>query len=241
MAGAPFDERKFTDLEVRRILKKAVEDSKPRTLTKGEGLSLSELKAIAGEVGIDPARVEDAARLVVLEGGGRPNLLLGSPTVLNVERKVDAEFDPADTPEALSLIRRTMGQQGEASEIHGSLEWAVKGDIGERFVTLTSKDGVTAITGSANLANAAILTFLPAGIVGAIIALVGIVKAIQDGSMVGLIVGLAVLPILFPALRGILRRIFESESAKLQRVVSDLAQLTERSSASQPEPDALLD
>ncbi len=240
MAGAAFDERKFTDQEVRRILKKAVEDSEPRALTKGEGLSLSELKAIAGEVGIDPARVEDAARLVLL-GDSRPNPLLGAPTVLNVERKVDAEFDPADTPEALALIRRTMGQQGEANEIHGSLEWAVKSDIGERFVTLTSKEGVTSITGSANLANAAILTFLPAGIIGAIITFVGIVKSIQDGSMVGLIIGLAVLPILFPVVRAILRRVSDSESAKLQRVVSDLAQLTARSSGPELEPEAAPD
>jgi hypothetical protein len=185
------------------------------------------LKSIGREVGIDPARLEDAARAVALKRGRRPNLLLGAPTVLNLERKVDGAFDPEETPEILSLIRRTMGQQGEVDEIHGSLEWTAKGDAGERYVTLSSRNGATTIRGSANLTNGALLTFLPTGIVGLIASLVGLIKFVEAGSLVGLIVCLAVIPALYIILRTIFGKISESEAARLQQVVEDLARLTE--------------
>ncbi|MGW8265496.1 MAG: hypothetical protein ACWGSQ_03960 [Longimicrobiales bacterium] len=225
MADAPIDERRFTDDEVREILKKAVEKAPSRALARRDGLSLAELKAIGGEVGIDPARMEEAARAVALRKGQRTNRILGAPTVLTFERKVPGEFNPEDTPEILSLIRRTMGRQGEVDEIHGSLEWTAKGDSGERYVTLSSRDGTTTISGSANLSNAAILTYLPAGMMGLITSLVGLIKFVQDGSQIGLVVCLAVLPTLYPILRTILRMISGSEAARLEEVVDELARL----------------
>jgi len=229
MADMPIDERKFTDEEVREILKKAVEKAPSRALAKSEGLSLADLKAIGGEVGIDPARLEDAARAVAMKGGTRQHSILGGPTVLNFERKVEGEFDPEDTPEILAVIRRTMGQQGEVDEIHGSLEWKAKGEASERYVTLSPRDGVTTICSSANLSGAAILTYLPPGIMGAIASFVGLIKFAKDGSQMGLVVFLAVLPILYPILRTVFSKISGSESAKLERVVDELARLTEGS------------
>jgi hypothetical protein len=229
MADVPIDDRKFTDEEVREILKKAVEKAPSRALVKSEGLSLAELKSIGGEVGIDPDRMEDAARAVALRKDNRPNRVLGAPTVLNFERKVQGEVDPEDTPEVLSLIRRTMGRQGEVDEIHGSLEWTANSDAGERYVTLTSREGTTTISGSANLSNTAVLTYLPAGMMGLIASFVGLIKFVQDGSQVGLFVCLAVLPILYPILRTIFSKVVGSESAKLEMVVNELARLTEGS------------
>ena len=227
MADTPIDERKFTDREVREILKKAVERAPSRALAKSEGLSLAELKAIGGEVGIDPARLEDAARAVTQKGGNRPSQILGGPTVLNFERRVEGEFDPADTPEILALIRRTMGSQGEVDEIHGSLEWRAKGDSGERYVTLSSKDGATTISSSANLTNAAVLTYLPAGLLGVLAAVIGTIAALDAGSGVGLIVALAVFPLLYTIFRTVFRKVTDFQSAKLQRVVDELARLAE--------------
>lgn len=229
MVDTPIDERRFTDQEVREILKKAVEKAPSRALVKSQGLSLAELKTIGGEVGIDPARLEDAARAVVERRGIKPSSILGGPTVLNFERKVEGEFDPEDTPEILSVIRRTMGQQGEVDEIHGSLEWKSKGDSGDRYVTLLPRDGTTTIHGSSNLTNTAVLTFVPAGAMGLITSMVGLIKFVQDGSQIGLIVCLAVLPILYPILRTIMSKVSDWESAKLQRVVDELARMTEGS------------
>jgi hypothetical protein len=229
MTDTPIDERKFTDREVREILKKAVERAPSGALMKSEGLSLAELKSIGQEVGIDPARLEDAARSVVLGGGNQPNRFLGAPTVLTFDRKVQGEIGPEHTPEILARIRRIMGQHGEVDEIHGSLEWSTTGESGERFVTISSRDGATTIQGSANLHQAAIVTFLPIGILGVLGAVIGSIVALENGSPLGFVFGLSILPILYPALRTIFRKVTEKEATKLQQVVDELARLTEGS------------
>lgn len=220
----PLEERRFTDREVREILKKAVEQAPSRGRTSREGFTLGELKAIGREVGIAPARLEEAARAVALEGGRRPGALLGAPTVLDVERRVEGELERADTPEVLSLIRRTMGQQGEVEEVGGSLEWSAGSDAVDRYVTLSSKEGTTTIRGSANLSNAVALTYLPAGLLGLMASLVGLAEFMREGSITGLVVFLTVLPVLYPILRTVLGKISRAESARLNRVVDDLAQ-----------------
>ena len=229
MADTPIDERRFTDKEVHEILKKAVEKAPSRALVKSEGLSLAELKAIGGEVGIDPARLEDAARAITLGVGERPNPLLGGHTVLNFERKVEGEFDPRDTTEIISRIRRIMGRQGEVNEVYGSLEWSDKGESGERYVTLSSRDGTTTIRSSANLTQTAVVTFLPAGIFGFIMTFAGLARFVKSGSEIALILALTGLPILYSITRTIFAKFSRSESAKLQEVVDELARLTEGS------------
>lgn len=229
MAETPIDERTFTDEEVREILKEAVKRAPSRALAKSEGLSLAELKSIGAEVGIDPSRLEDAARTITLRKRNHPNKFLGGPTVLNFERKVEGVFDPEDTPEILSVIRRSMGQQGEVEEIRGSLEWSTKGEAGESYVTLSSRDGTTTIQGSSNLSGAAVLTYVLPGILGFITSLIGLIKFAKDGSEIGLIVCLTVLPILYPIVRALFRKISVAESAKLEQVVEELARLTEGS------------
>ncbi|MBT8397066.1 MAG: hypothetical protein HKO65_05865 [Gemmatimonadetes bacterium] len=228
MPETPLEGRKFTDEEVRKILKKAVERTSSKSLVKTEGLSLEELISIAGEVGIDPTRVEDAARAVVLGEGNKPNRILGGPLHLDFERKVEGELDPKDTPEILSLVRRTMGTQGEVDEIHGSLEWRAKGDSGERYVTVSPRDGTITIRGSANLTNGAVVTFLPAGIIGTVLSVGAFAAAANNASAFGMILGLGLLPTIYTALRTVFRKISSKESMKLQRVVDELGRLVER-------------
>ena len=61
----PIDERLFAEHEVREILKRAVEASPTRALSKRHGLSLAELKAVGGEAVSDApaefAREDDDA------------------------------------------------------------------------------------------------------------------------------------------------------------------------------------
>mgnify|MGYP001812815172 CR=1 FL=1 len=229
MAETPLDERKFTDREVREILKKAVEKAPSRALARGEGISLSDLKSIGEEVGIDPVRVEDAARAVALRGAPKAFSLLGFERIFGFRRKVKGELDPADTAEVLQIIRRTTGLQGEADEIHGSLEWSAKGEAGERYVTVSSREGTTAISSSANLTQAAIVGYLPAGITGIVVSAVGFIGSADAGFAPGMIASLLLVPALYAIIRALLRRVGASEAAKLQRVVDDLARLVEDS------------
>ncbi len=141
MANTPLDKRRFTDEEVRAILEKAVEHAPAKALVKSEGVSLADLKTIGEEVGIDPARLEDAARAVARESRKRPNKLIGAPTVLTAEKRVTGEFASEDTTEMLSIIRRNIGHRGEIHDVQGTLEWEATSDLGERYVTVSSRDG----------------------------------------------------------------------------------------------------
>ncbi len=229
MPVPPIDERRFTDQEVREILQKAVKKSPPGrkgSLVRSEGLSLVELQSIAEEAGLDPARIETAAREVALKRSNRPGHLLGAPLVTNVERRVDGEFAPEDTPEILSVIRRTMGQQGDIAEIYGSLEWSAATDSEERLVTLSARDGATTIRSSSNLGNLAVLTFVPAGFLGVVLWFVGLTQVVQGASTIGFVLFFAILPALYLILRTLFARFSDAESAKLEQVVDELARLT---------------
>lgn len=229
MTDTPIESRTFTDDEVREILRKAVEALPSRALVRSDGVSLDELKSIAEEAGLDPARVEDAARSVVLQRGNRPNRILGAPMVLNFERRVQGTYSQADTPEILAVIRRTTGQQGEVDDIHGSLEWSARSDAAERLVTLSEKNGTTTIQSSANLTNLAVLTYVPAGVLGFLISMVGLIRFAKTGNELGLVVFFAVLPILYPVLRTIMSSFSKREAERLERVTDELARLTAES------------
>ncbi len=224
MADTPIDDRKFSDKEVREILKRAVETRPNQALATTDGLSLTELKAIGSEVGIDPARLEEAAKAVV-GGGHRSNPILGAPTAVHFERKVPGEFETGDAHEIFSYIRRTMGRPGEVSETQGSLEWSSDGELGDRYVAVSRRDGSTTIRASANLSNLALVTYLPAGLVGAIVSLIGLLEFFKDGSEMGLVVALTVLPILYPILRTILGKLSGAETARLEQTVDGLARM----------------
>lgn len=62
---------------------------------------------------------------------------------------------------------------------------------------------------------------------GFIVSVSGLIEFVREGSLIAFVVFLAVLPILYPILRTILRKIVSSESAKLHQVMDELARLTE--------------
>jgi hypothetical protein len=225
----PLNDRKFTDREVREILKRAVENAPSRALAKTEGLSLSELQAIGEEVGIDPQRLEDAARELTVGTRSWIKPVIGAETVLNFERTVDVEFSPDSTHEILSLIRRVMGRHGDVTDVHGSVEWSVKGETGERHVTVSPRNGGTTIHGSANLTSGFIGTFVPAGIMGLMATFAGVLTWGETGQPLALVAAATTLPTLYAIVRTVLGRISRTEAAKLRRVVDELVQLVDRS------------
>jgi hypothetical protein len=227
----PIEQRTFTDREVEAILEKAVEQQ-PMELTRtqreaggADGLTLADLKSIAQEVGIDPARLEAAARAVVASQGRGPSGLLGGPTRWHFERSTKGELTPEDAAEVLSVIRRAMGHHGKVSQLHGSLEWSHSGESGSRHVTVSSKNGATVINASANLSQLAIVTYLPAGILGAFAAAMVFIASAEAGNAIGMVAGAAILPTLVGVMRSVFRRFTFRESARLQRAVDELARL----------------
>jgi hypothetical protein len=223
------DERRFTDEEVREILRRAVARTSSRAVAKREGLSLEELKAIGAEVGIDPVQLEDAARAVATGGGTRADSIVGTPRSMYFERTVDGSLEPDDASEVLSIIRRIMGHHGDVRQIHDSLEWSTSGDAGTRHVTVVSKEGRTTVRTSANLTTLAVVSYLPAGVIGLIATMIGVVGYSESGNLFALAGGLSALPVLYGVVRRLIRKLSRSESAKLQRVADEVAALAQSS------------
>ncbi len=156
------EERKYSEREVAEILEKAVDGDGVRALGQADGMSLTELKAIGGEVGIDPERIENAAHSLVRvpETGG--NTVVGR-TDFDYEARVPGEIPTDRTPDVIAAIRRITGKPGKLSELHGTLEWRTEGDIGSRWVTVSPRDGHTTIRASARLGQGAMISFIPTG------------------------------------------------------------------------------
>jgi hypothetical protein len=205
-----------------------VENGPTEPQSTRRGFSLAELKSIGREVGIDPARLEDAARAVTQKDELLSNPIVGVPIVLRFKQTVVAELDPTPTVAVLSVIRRVMGRHGEVSEVSGSLEWRTKGGSVERLVSVSSHGGTTTIEASANLRQAAVGTFVSGGGVAFVIALMGIAASVGQPtlSIGGLVLTGGFLATVYVGLRAILKKVFNSESAKLECVVHELAQLT---------------
>ncbi|MEX0891535.1 MAG: hypothetical protein WEB88_05135 [Gemmatimonadota bacterium] len=216
-------EPRFSDRQVKEILRKAVEESPLARPRGSRGLSLTELHAIGAEVGIDPARLDHAVRAVTGPAAFRPNLVLGAPLRLSFERTVGGTPRPDRTAEMVALIRKGMGAHGEVSEVGGALEWSASGEVGKRHVTVAPREGGTAIYGTADLANAAVVTYLPAGILGTTVSLIGFFASANDGSVTGMLLFPLILPVLYLVLRTILQTITGREAERLHRVVDELA------------------
>jgi hypothetical protein len=231
VAEQPIDERKFTDREVREILKRAVETGSADARVTRRGVSLAELKTIGTEVGIDPARLEEAARAVTQMHEPGSNPIIGIPTVVHYARTVDAELDATRTAAILSIIRRVMGVHGEVSQVSGSVEWRTKGGSVERLVSVSSNGGKTTIEGSVNLRSAAVGSLITGGGIGGVITFMGISASVGGPtlSIGGLLLSFGFLAAVSVGLRANIKRILKSESAKLEQVVHELAQLTRRS------------
>lgn len=247
MAGDPIEARRFTDDEVHEILKRAVGDPETSTSSTSarDGVSLVELREISREVGIDPDRVEEAARALARgdQSSGR-HPLAAAPTVLHAERVVRGDLEDIRRSEVLSVIRRAMGQHGTLSESGESVEWVSQGEGINRSLTLYGGEESVSIHASANLNGLAVLTYLPAGAVSAIVSVIGLTQLLGTGNPFGVAAFAALVPTTILALRGVLGRVSRTEKARLEQAVDDVARVAlgreqaHTPTVDGPEPDA---
>lgn len=225
MDNGPIENRRFSDKEMREILKKAVENASSSTsLARQDGHSLADLKAIGAEVESIPRDLR-MPRAPWPPGAEPEGYILGGPTNLHIDRSVPGTVPPERYPEALAAIRRELRAHGEASEIHGSLEWSDQAERGERHVALTSRNGETRITAGARLTQAAIVTFLPPTIIGTMASIITFATSAEAGNPVGMIMAFFILPTLWTILRQVMRRISGSQEDRLERAVAEVARI----------------
>jgi len=151
-------ERRYGEDEVREIFNLATTGAarEQSLATESGGLSLDELQRIGQQVGIEPARIEEAAKS--LEARGRPAPIrrsLGFP--VGVSRVVELPRAPTDREweRLISEFRTTFGAQGKATSSGGLREWS-NGNLhisieptenGEQLRLSTVKEDALALNG----------------------------------------------------------------------------------------------
>jgi hypothetical protein len=174
------DERRYEDDEVAEIFRLAASSraaDAPAPAHEG-GLSLAELQAIGGEVGIAPERIAGAAAALELRRGATPRRThLGLP--VSVGRTVDLPRAPTDREWELLVteLRATFGAHGRDRSQGGLRAWAngnlhayvepTESGYRLRLGTLKSNAVVLGRLGMAGMAGAAVMLamyFLASGL-----------------------------------------------------------------------------
>ncbi len=219
------EDRRYSDGEFALILRRAFELEERRAgAGPGDGLTLQEIRAVAAEMGLDPASVERAAALLPAAGAGMAVRLFGGPSLYQMEYTATGEMPRDELPRVVDAIRRVTGHQGRVSEVLGSLEWETLAEVSQIHVTVSPRDGRTAVRILANRGGAGVLLYFVSGVVGLIS--FGIIGAITEpttvvgiGSLVGGCLGGAFVTA---------RTIFKSTTKRFRSKLRDLMDATSR-------------
>ncbi|HEU4828366.1 MAG TPA: hypothetical protein VFT04_04150 [Gemmatimonadales bacterium] len=184
--------RVYSEAEFALILRKAAElenrSEAPRPAS--DGLTLAEMKAAASEVGIDPALVERAARLLPASSTASPfERLLGGPVRHDGEIHVPVALDEAGAARLLSAVQLSAGQPGTGHSSAIGMVWHAQ-DEGEPFsVTAQPEECGTSVAVRLDRRDtmASIQAVAAVGLVGATTA--GFVVASQVGLELGAAAG----------------------------------------------------
>ncbi len=119
--------RVYTEREFALILAKAAElaGSSPSAEGRADGLLLDDVKAIAAEVGLDPALVERAAHLVPqVSRGSLLERMAGGPLSSDVDLYFPVEFTQDGAEHLLAVLRSTLGRHGEGEATASGMSWS---------------------------------------------------------------------------------------------------------------------
>jgi hypothetical protein len=140
------------------------------------------MKAIAGEVGIDPALVERAATSVGRGSESVADKLLGGPTKYGFEHTVEGALPEGGYSRIVDAIRRATDHHGEVGSELGSLSWRTVGEVSQVHVVVRPEGERTRIQVTADRGPASAMTLIfcvAGGLVGG-----GILGAIIEPSTV---------------------------------------------------------
>ena len=144
------DQRVYSDEEFALILRKATElaSRAERLEFSSAGLTLAEMKAAAAQVGLDPALVDRAARMLTATATATPlERLIGGPTRHNLEARFPIRLDENGAALLLSAVRISAGLAGSRDAGHSSsmgMTWHDGGDLESLGITARpEEDGTT--------------------------------------------------------------------------------------------------
>ncbi len=234
-------ERLYSEDEIASILKRSARLQAEGEVESTAGLTLSELKHIASEVGIDPALVESATR--DLERGLREDGEKASSLFLPLKSReshlVRGEVRATRWEDVLAEIRALYGEFGSVGQVGNQLNWVhSKFPEPDIQVSVASRNGRTKVSASSDYSN--LLAFFMPGMFAssAVVAALTIEGLGLTGGAVALALGLW-LTVYWLAARAILARLNRKEKRRARALTDRLETILyddrERAGARQPE------
>ncbi len=160
--------KRYSDEEFALILRKAAELGRAPGASgdvRGD-LTLSDMKAIAAEAGLDPALVARAARLVEVDdaGGSRLERVIGAPTRIRMDAEFDLVLDPERAQQVLAVIRAAAGRQGEGEVSGSAVAWHSVGEGTQYLATVHTEGDTTKLRVTGDRRGALAITALFSGL-----------------------------------------------------------------------------
>jgi hypothetical protein len=129
--------RRYSDTEVRKIIEKALslqkKETKNDSVSDSQGVTLSEIDAIAREAGISSSLIRRAASELETEGvTERQNRFLGgiiNPVEVRLE---DGVASQNDLERVFAMIPSITGENGTGNVMGSSLSWATNSEVVQR-------------------------------------------------------------------------------------------------------------
>lgn len=140
--------RVYSEAEFALILRRAAELASPTETPdhSSGGLTLAEMKAAAAEVGIDPALVERAARLLPASSAAPlTDRLIGGPTRVGGEIHLPGKLDEPGAARLLAAVQMRAGQPGSGAATPIGMAWHAGDQMETLSVTAEPDGGGTSI------------------------------------------------------------------------------------------------
>jgi hypothetical protein len=156
------DEPRFTEEQFALVLRKALElqDRPGAAGRRHGGLTLAEMQAIAGEVGVDPELVARAATLVPhARGRTVAERILGGSTRAHLEYRCTATLAAEEMGSVVDRVRRVLDHQGKVTQVLDGVTWETVGEPSQLYVTLRPLEKGTDVQIRADRGAAFIMTW----------------------------------------------------------------------------------
>lgn len=215
--------RRFNEREVALILRKATEVRRGVPEPEvGGGLTLAEVKEVATEAGIDPTRVDQAARgMLAPQVRSSMEIFTGTPIEVLYETEFDIELSEEDRADLVRQIRAVLSRHGVVGEQSGRVEWMDTDGLGGRYVTVSPFEGGTRLEVSGTFRNAAAGAVGIGGVVTAVGA-AGVFAAVSVAGPIGWVIAPIALggAVLIP--RFTIGRVIRREKRRLSELTDHL-------------------
>ena len=155
--------RLYDEKEIGAILKRTAELSKHELQPNADGLTLDELKELAGEAGLDPELVVRAASELSAGGHEQKPGFFGGPVSHSVDFEFDSEIDNETWERMLPVIRARFKDPGTVQTREGIFEWTggTAESGGKAHVSVANAGGRSRLHVFSSFEGLAVLPYVP--------------------------------------------------------------------------------